>query len=154
MGNQSFVARVIHGLNACDPHTKVRVAIADMFGQLSLGVCRSGDQNRLRTGDGVCNTMQKVVIRGRMPRADGVRLVMDVLRWVVWLDDVPVDAFAVEVKNPSLVMVDPDDGVIALVMGRSRVKMMDGWRASCLCLPPGVCTVDGVRTQNDRFSKR
>ena len=58
--------------------------------------------------------MKKFMIRGGVSAADRIGLVMDVLGRMLWMDDEPLDIGRTEMKNTSLPVVDPDDGVVMM----------------------------------------
>jgi hypothetical protein len=112
MIDQSTVSWMIDAFDARYPLDQARVMLMDVLDELGLGVGWPCDQHRTSVADRLCNVMQKVLIFGRMAAPDRIGLVMEMVSWVVRMNDEPLDVFTIEVKHTSLMMIDPDNRVI------------------------------------------
>jgi len=114
VGDELPVAWMIDGFDSDDDPHQLGIMLADVLDQLGLGVGRAGDENRVGFGEGFRDGMKIFMIRGGVPAADRIGLVMDVLGRMLRTDDEPFDIGPAEMKNARLSMVDPDDGVVMM----------------------------------------
>src|SRR4029077_10546723 len=108
------IAWVIKRLDPGNSLAKFRMYSCNVRGQLFLRIRRPGDQYRARPQDGLRHALQKRVIYRRVSAAAGVGLVMNVLWPVTAVHRCRIHLRRIEVKDPRLVMVDPDQSVIVL----------------------------------------
>src|SRR3979490_2554849 len=109
------IAWVIKRLDPGNAFAKIRMYSSNVRGQLLLRIRRPGDQYRARRHDGLRHAFQKCLIYRRVTAATGIGLVMNMLVRMTTADRRRIHLGRIEVKDPRLVMVDPDQGVIVLV---------------------------------------
>ena len=111
VGNQFLVCRVIDRFDARNMLDEPGLVAMDVFDEFGLGNGRARDQDRMyvcqRCGYGV----QVILVLGRMAGADAIRLMMQMLGWIVRMQHELIDAVAIEMKDAGFAMIDPDDGV-------------------------------------------
>ena len=110
-GKNFSVTRMVEGFDAFDLGLHRRIMTGDMIKEFGLLVGRPGDQDRASFGEGGDDLMQVFLIFARVAAADGVRLVVNVTRRVVWMYDDDIGVRRVEMEYAGFVMVDPDDSV-------------------------------------------
>jgi hypothetical protein len=102
---------MIDGFHSGDELRLLRGMLVDVLDQFSLCIRGPGYQYRTGACDGVGDGLKIVVILGRVPAPDGIRLVMDVSGRMVRMNDEFIDVRGVEMEYAGLVVVDPDDGM-------------------------------------------
>jgi len=87
------------------------LVLMNVLDQLGLGVGRAGDENGISVGERFGDGVKIVMVRGGVPAANRIRLVMNVFGRMLRMDDEPFDIGPTEMKNARLPMIDPDDDV-------------------------------------------
>ena len=83
-----------------------------MRGQFRFGAGRTSDQDRLCIGDRLRDLLEEFVVQGRIATANRVGLVVDVARWIVWMEDHAIDLGRIEIEDLCFSMINPDNRVI------------------------------------------
>jgi hypothetical protein len=97
------VAGVAGSFDSNDAIADFRVLFAEIFGEFRLGAGRANDQDLAGIADGVHHLREKLLVESNMTAPGRVRLVVNVLREQVW-------------------MQDGCDGLIYLMPGNSKTK--------------------------------
>jgi hypothetical protein len=104
---QGAVAWVIEGFNSGYPLGKERLGLFYICHEFSLGIRRTGDQNRASLRDGLSHPLEKLMVNRRMAAITCVRLVVNVLVRVGAADGCTVDIGGVELKHLGFTVIDP-----------------------------------------------
>jgi hypothetical protein len=99
---------VIKRLNAGNAFAKIWVGPANVRRQLLLRIRRSSDQDRACRHDCLGHTLQKHLIYRRVTTASGIGLMVNMLVRMTAAHRRGIHLRRIEVKDPSLLMVDPD----------------------------------------------
>jgi hypothetical protein len=94
----------------------VRIVVVNVLHQLSLCVRRTGNKNLACIGYGLGDVMKVALIFGRMATPDRICLVMDVSGRMIGMQVQLVHIIQAEMEYPRLMMIDPDDGVIMVLI--------------------------------------
>jgi hypothetical protein len=110
--DERCVARMIDRFHSDDDRHPLRVVPMNVLDEFGLCAGRPSDENRT----GICNRAHDraktiVIFRG-MSASDGIGLVMDVLCWMLRMQDKSFDVRRAEMKNTRFPMIDPDDGMV------------------------------------------
>ena len=121
---------MIDSLHSGDDLHPLWVVLVNVLDQFRLCVGRTGNENgtsvRNRFHDGV----KVIVILCGMSATDGVGFVMDVSRRMIRMQDESFDVCRVEMENARFAVIDPDDGMMVMVvheiksLSNDRSKMM------------------------------
>lgn len=114
MRDELRVRRVVDRFGADDGIHQLRVMPVDMLDQLGLGARRTGDENGVSAGNRLGNGVEKFLVRGSVPAADGIRLVMDMPCRMLGMQDVTFDIRRTYVKHPRFTVIDPHNRMIML----------------------------------------
>jgi hypothetical protein len=138
------IAWVIKRLDPGNSLAKFRMHSSNVRGQLFLRIRRPGDQYRARPQDGLRHALQKRLIYRRVTAAAGVGLVMNVLVRMTAVHRCRIHLRRIEVKDPRLVMVDPDQSVIVLAHRLSLLVSRPACAAASGCVPAYSVLVPGT----------
>lgn len=105
---------MIQCLDSGEALQQARVVALDVLHELVLLATGAGDQDRTGAAQGKRCPVQELLILGGVSAADGVGFVVDVLVRMPRTHDFPIELVRVEMKDPCLVMIDPDDRMIVL----------------------------------------
>src|SRR5438874_3401586 len=109
------IAGVIKRLDPGNALAKIRMRSSNVRRQLLLRISRPGDQYGARRHDGLRHTLQKRLIYRGVTAAARIGFVMNMLVRMTAVHRRGIHLRRIEVKDPRLVMVDPDQSVIVLV---------------------------------------
>jgi hypothetical protein len=126
-GDELFVRHLRQSFDAGQPLDHQRRLASQPRYEFGLRSRRAGDEKRFRLAERVGHI---VIIRDFAPLMStrrASRRVVQVAWWVRWVDDLLVGVIRIKVDNSSLVMIDPDDGMI---MGGQGMLQDRGFRAS------------------------
>lgn len=112
MVDEGSVGWVINGLDPSDFFDEARIMPVDVLQQLGLCIRGSSDQNGMSIQDRGCNFVQERLIFGRMAAAYGVRLVVDVARRVMRMENQPFNVVLVEVKYARFEVINPHNRML------------------------------------------
>jgi hypothetical protein len=80
-----------------------------------------------------------------MPAADAVCLVMNMLGWMIRMQNQSFDVCLAEMKHARFAMIDPDDGVIAMLVHEGGLFQRSAQK-------PGLSTTERTAAMNsERF---
>jgi hypothetical protein len=108
--DQLAIRRVIYGLHADDLRLEAATALVDVLDELELGAPGADDKDLIDVGEGFLDCREVVDLVGRvvvLGSAVGVSF-----KVVMRLDLRGVETFAVDVKDPSFIVIDPDRGML------------------------------------------
>jgi hypothetical protein len=111
---QRAVAWVIEGFDSGYPLGKERLGLFYISHEFSLGIRRTGDQNRASLRDGLSHPLEELVVNRRMAAVTCVRLVMNVLVRMGTADGCTVDIRGVELKHLGFTVIDPYQCVVVV----------------------------------------
>ena len=109
--HQLAIAGMINRFNCGDAFGNLGVMRCEVMHQFSFGVGRAGDENGATARQGVGHLVEVGDIRGLMAAADGVGLVVNMLRGMIRMDDQLFNIIFAEIKNLGFAVINPDDGV-------------------------------------------
>ena len=115
-----------------------------MRGHFRFGAGRTRDQDRLCIGDCLRDLLEELLVQGRAT-ADRVGLVVDVSRWIVWMEDHVIDLGRVEIEDLCFSVINPDNRVIMAghgVCSRSHLEATAGRRSLQFLLRVAKSTFD------------
>lgn len=105
---------MVGGFNRDNSAADLRIAFANIFGELDFGAGRSEDQDFTGIADGIQHLFEEFLVFMDVAAADRIGLVMNMPRRHVGMKDDLIEAGKTEIEHPGLQVVDPDN----------RVKMM------------------------------
>jgi len=111
-GNELPVRGMIDGLHTRDSSGQVRSLVLDVGGELGFRAGGAGNQDRSRGFQRVGDLTQEMSIERGVPTILRVGFMVQVLMRIAAADPLEVRAARVDVENPGLVVIDPDDGMI------------------------------------------
>jgi hypothetical protein len=110
--DQLTITRMVDRFDGCDSQRQIRTVLSDVLAQFRLCVGRAGDQDHASIGYRLGHSLEKVVIFGGMPTADAVGFVMQVLGWMLRMDDKLVGVRCIKMEDTRFVMIDPNHGMM------------------------------------------
>ena len=114
--DQLAIAWMVDGLYPNDVCEQAGIVVVNVLHQLGLCVRRTGNKNLARISDGLGDGMKIALIFGRMATPDRICLVMDVSGRMIRMQVQLVHVSQAEMEYPRLMMIDPDDGVIMVLV--------------------------------------
>jgi hypothetical protein len=111
IGHDLAIARMVGSFDRNDTFADFWVLVAEIFGKFRLRVGGANNQDFAGIGDDVHHLRKKLLVQAGMTAADRIGLMVDVPRREVRMQGNLVFARQADVKNLSLRMVDPNDGV-------------------------------------------
>jgi hypothetical protein len=78
---------VVGGFDGNDAIADFRVLFAEIFGEFRLGAGRANDKDFAGIADGVHHLRKKLLVESNMTAPGRVRLVVNVFRGQVWMQD-------------------------------------------------------------------
>jgi hypothetical protein len=115
--DQRAVSWVVDRLDTGNALREIRMVTFKVDGQLRLGACWTRDQDSFCIRDRFGNLLEEIQIRGRVAAAGCVRLVMDVPRRIVRMDDHTIGYGRFEEEDFRFPVIDPNNRVIMRVHG-------------------------------------
>ena len=112
MIDQLTITRMINRFDGGHPSCQIRTVVLDVLEQFCLCIGRAGDQDRASIGNRLSHPLEKVMIFGGMPTTDAVGFVMQVLGWMIRMDDERVGVRNVEMEHAGFAMIDPNHGMV------------------------------------------
>jgi hypothetical protein len=129
--DERCVARMIDRFHSDDDRHPLRVVPMNVLDEFGLCAGRPSDENRT----GICNRAhdraKKIVIFRGMSASDGVSFMMDVSRRMIRMQDESFDVRRAEMENAGFVMINPDDGVMVMVVHEIKTLSRYGPAATC-----------------------
>jgi len=116
VGDEFRVAWVIDGLQADNGAHQPGTVAMNMLGQLGLCISRPSNEDHTCICDGIRNRLQIGVSLRGMPTADHIRLVVNVPCRMIGMQNELLHIGWAEMEYPGLVMIDPDDGMIVMLI--------------------------------------
>ena len=102
---------MIDSFHSEDDVHQLWIVVMNMFDQFGLCVGWARDENRTGVCNRLGNGVEIIVIFCCVPATDRVCLVMNVLGWVIRVQNEPFDVYQAEMEHARLMVIDPDDGV-------------------------------------------
>lgn len=116
MRDERCVARMIDGFHPDDNRHPFRFVLMNVLDELGLCAGRASYENRTGICNRICDCAKINVVLRRMPASDGVGFVMDVSRRMIRMQDESFDVRRAEMENTGFVMIDPNDGMMVVVV--------------------------------------
>ena len=120
MGDHLLVGGVVDRLDTDDLFAPGRIMGIEMLDELALGQPRSHDQHLAGIGDRLGDLVIIMLVLGGMTVGIAAAVVMQMDMGVLGQDAQGLHILGIEMIHASLVMVDPDDG---MVMGQGNAPL-------------------------------
>jgi hypothetical protein len=105
---------MIDGFHSGDSLHPLWIVLLNVFDQFGLCVGRSGNENGTSVRNRLCDSLEVVVIFRCMTASDGVCLMMDMFRRMIWMQYDTLDVGRTKMENTGFSVIDPDDDVIMM----------------------------------------
>ena len=107
---------MIDGFHPDDGRHPLRVVLVNVLDKFGLCVGRPSYENRTGICNRIHNGVKIIVIFCGMSTSDGISFMMDVSRRMIRMQDESFDVRRAEMKNAGFVVIDPDDGMLVIVV--------------------------------------
>jgi hypothetical protein len=106
---------MINGFHSGDSFHSLWCVLLNMFDQFGLCVGWSGNKHSTGIRNRLCDSLKIAMVFRCMTVSDGVRLMMDVFRRMIWMQDETFDVGWAKMENTGFSVIDPDDSMIVIV---------------------------------------
>jgi len=112
VGDESAVARMVNGFDPCDDLYQLWSVGMDVLHEFGLGIRGPGNEDCTRVSYRGGHVLKEFLIFRRVSTADRARLVMDVPRRLMGMQDQAINGCQIEMKYAGFVVINPDNRVV------------------------------------------